>query len=161
MMFANFVNSLITCHSFNVFLLCFFGNAKNSNKGINGSYSIIGCPCCNKCKIEANCTTFFALFLHTICNMGNNTFIATSSQQFSSVCHVCNFSSKTNPFFQINPNILISFLLNYMLTKIIPFENKQLIFPFSGGIVKDNRWIQKQIHNRKPYSKNQKPHVNT
>jgi hypothetical protein len=27
--------------------------------------------------------------------------------------------------------------------------------------VKDNRWIQKQIHNRKPYSKNQKPHVNT
>jgi hypothetical protein len=52
------------------------------------------------------------------------------------------FGVKPIPFFHISPNILISFLLTYMLTKRIPFRSKQLIFPCSGNILKDNRWIQ-------------------
>jgi hypothetical protein len=121
----------------------FFGNAKNSNKGMNSSYSIMGRPCCNKCKIEANCTTFFAFFLTIpFATWATTLSLPHLTNNFLVFAMPTIFGEKPICFFHISPNILISFLLTYMFTKRISFKNKQLIFPCGGGIVKDNRWIQ-------------------
>jgi hypothetical protein len=104
---------------------------KNSNKGFIDSHSSMGHPCCNKCNIVANCTTFLLFFLAIpFCNLGNNTFMIARSKQFLILGMFANFQLIPIPFLHIHSNILVKFSCNLLAYKEIPLRKKKFIFPF-------------------------------
>ncbi len=103
---------------------------KNSNKGFIHSHSSMGHPCCNKCNIVANCTTFLLYCLAIpFCNLGYNTFMIAKSKKILILDMFANFQVIPIPFFHINSNILVKFLVTYLLTKKIPLGKRNLSFP--------------------------------
>ncbi len=73
----------------------------------------------------------FSSFLsyHPMCQLGINSLLIVKNK-CSLVVMFIKFGVNSIPFFHIKPNILQSFLMTYMFTKIIPFTNNKFILPF-------------------------------
>jgi hypothetical protein len=112
-----------------MFFFFFFGGLPRAQtKGLIPSYSSMGQCYCNKCKIVANCTTFFSP--HNLsCNLGNNTFTLVQRIQFLVLSIPTNFEVIPIPILHINSNIIVNFFVKCILSNRIPSKSKLFIFP--------------------------------